>query len=102
MGINFMEAGTEIDGVITKYEQCLNKIASLVASACISRAAKGNINDGLKTDVLNLIKSLPVEDQNKILIQVILELSKAISSPKKPESNKKENKSNGIFSNRGF
>lgn len=114
MSTNFMTAGTEIGSYVDKYNQCLHKIANITAQACVDRAKSGKVNDGLKTDISNLIKDLPLEDKNKVLLQVCVELSKQITGSSNSDDdnpyyfngghNKKKRKPSmsDIFDSRGY
>lgn len=103
-GKNFMEAGTEIDAMISKKDQCLVKISNILAEACVTRANSGKMNS-LETDIANLINPLPAQDQIIVLKKLAVTLASQITGGKKidndNEGHKREQKrQNDIFANR--
>ena len=98
---NFMEAGTEIDALIIKKDQCLVKISNILAEACITRVKNGKTGH-LENDIDNLIKSLPETDQVIILRKLAVTLASQIGGNSKPSTNseKTTNKRSDIFANR--
>ena len=102
MPTNFMQAGTEIDGLVDKLDQIVNKAANEIAEACIDRARAGKASDTIEKDVANLVKAFPVEIQNRIYLRVITVMSKNIGGSKNLKSGSSKNSMNNIFANRGF
>lgn len=103
-GKNFMEAGTEIDAMISKKEQCLVKISNILAEACITRATTGKINS-LETDISNLISSLPAEDQILILKKLTVTMASQWNNGRKIDHDndnykRDQKRQNDIFANR--
>ena len=41
---NFMEAGTEIQGLLDKKKQILTKVSNEIATACVTRARSNSVN----------------------------------------------------------
>ena len=99
----FMEAGTEIEGMIEKKNQCLVKIANVLTDACITRGQNGKINS-LETDISNVIRSLPLEDQVVILRKVTVALTSQISGGKSSndDNRRSHTRRNDIFACRSF
>jgi len=105
-GKNFMEAGTEIDAMISKKDQCLVKISNILAEACVTRARSGKTNS-LETDITNLINSLPAEDQIVILKKLTVTLATQLSGAKKVDNDnedyrREQKRRNDIFANRSW
>lgn len=104
-GKNFMEAGTEIDAMISKKEQCLVKIANILAEACVTRAKSGKVNS-LETDISNTIASLPAEDQVLILKKLSVTLATQISGGARKSGDDDyghaQKRRNDIFANRSW
>lgn len=102
---NFMEAGTEIDALIAKKNQCLDKIANVLAEACVTRAKNGKTNS-LEQDISNVIKHLPVEDQNYVLKKLVVVISSQITGGKKSSnddnSRQSQGRKNDIFAHRAW
>ena len=101
---NFMEAGTEIDALVSKKEQCLEKISNVLAEACITRAKNGKINS-LENDIKNVISQLPDEDKIVVLEKLAVILSSQISGGKSSINNDRDyskGKRNDIFAHRSF
>lgn len=100
---NFMEAGTEIEGIIDKKDQCLSKIANVLAEACVTRAKNKKFGN-IEKDIDNLINSLPLEDQVVVLRRLSVNLAHQISggSPNRNSNNSGSSRMNNIFANRGF
>lgn len=99
---NFMTAGTEIDAMISKKEQCLQKIANSLAEACIERGKDGKVSSNMPGDIYKLIQDLPSDDQIKVLCAALSSVSGSLNG-----GNRKPNRTNkdthaDYFSNRGF
>ena len=97
---NFMEASTEISGYISKIDQCHNKIASLLAEACISRGKSGKTSS-LEHDIMSAIKDLPESEQNIVLRKLAVIIVSSFSG-KQSNSFDSGRKTNNIFANRNF
>jgi oligoribonuclease (3'-5' exoribonuclease) len=103
MPTNFMQAGTEIDGLVSKLDDIVTKAANEVAEACIDRARAGKAGNSLETDVANLVKDFPIELQNKIYLKTIMVITKNIGGSRNPHQRPNNGRSNNnIFANRGF
>ena len=103
---NFMTAGTEIEGLIDKKAQILEKISNELADACVTRAKSAEINKNMIKDINNLINNLPVEDQRDILLLLSYKLATQITPDagnfkSRSGSNSSKNR-NDIFANRRF
>ena len=72
MANNFMSAATEIDQYVDKKNQCLNKIANLVAEACVTKGQQGKVTSNTIGDVMNLIHDLTTEDKVVVLANALV------------------------------
>ena len=101
---NFMEAGTEIQGLLDKKKQILIKVSNEIATACVTRARSNSVNENIVKDVFNLIEDFPLEDQRDILLMVSYKSASQISGTNKSSNNSRSgrNNMNDIFSSRNF
>ena len=99
---NFMTAGTEIDGCIEKKNQCLTKIANVLAEACVERGKSGKVTNNMPADIYKLIQSLPSEDQVQILCLALTSVSGSINGGTAKQSKPKKSTHADYFSNRGL
>ena len=102
---NFMTAGTEIEGLLDKKAQVLDKVANIISEACVGRSKTGKIGS-LDNDINNLIKNLPYEDQIVVLRKIVINLTCQVKGGK-PSNNDSQDKSfrnnrSSIFVNRDF
>ena len=101
---NFMEAGTEIEALVDKKNQCLVKISNILAEACMTRAKNGKLNS-IENDINNLIASLPAEDQVVVLRKLSVTLTNQLSGGKKSsddDGRRYNDRRRDIFANRNF
>lgn len=97
MAKNFMEAGTEIEEQLEKRDKCLSNVSTIIVEAIIARIQSGKAGAGIKSDVQNLIKGLPLEDQIAILSEALSKLASNVSGG---GSKEKTSSSYGIFGGR--
>lgn len=105
--MNFMEAKTEIDGLVQKKNEIINKAANLLASAIIDRARTKGItshneqNTTIK-DIGNAISAFPSEDRELIIkkaITIIVANGKFIGENKTKRSVDSDDDFSDLFGN---
>lgn len=96
---NFMSANTEIEGVIEKRNQCLTKIANIVAQSCVERGRAGKVNKNMSNDIINLLKDLSKDEQVIVLSEALSVVSNQLADG---SSNNRRSSGSGYFSNRGY
>ena len=72
MSETFMSAVTQIDGLINKKNQIIERVASLLAEAILDRIRSGNLTRSTEKDIHNAIKSFSNEEQLEILSKAIV------------------------------
>lgn len=97
MAKNFMEAGTEIEEQLEKRDKCLSNVSTIIVEAIIARIQSGKAGASIKSDVQNLIKGLPLEDQIAILSEALSKLASNVSGG---GSKEKTSSAYGIFGGR--
>ena len=106
MGETFMSAITQIEDLVTKKRQIIERAASLLAEAILDRIRVGNITRATEKDVKNAIKSFSMEEQVEILTKasviVGMNMSKSTSSyddddDYRPNTGKKVKSRSDIF-----
>ena len=108
MGSNFMEAGTEIQSLISTIKTKRNDIAKLVAKAIVSRAKQGKVNNNIGKDIDNLLADLSTEEKYGIILNVVYYLAEIgnFSNTSGGESKKKKKSddedSYDFFGRRGY
>lgn len=100
---NFMTAGTEIQGLVEKRAQIIEKIANELSEAILSRVSTGKVDRNITKDILNPISELPVEEQRDILLLVSYKVaSQSGTSGRSRSGNSGRSSMNDIFSSRNF
>lgn len=102
MGKNFMEAGTEIDGTITKIDECLNRISNSIAEACVDRVKSDKVGNGMSNDIKKLISDLPQEYQTQVLLGAITALCRNFSGGGSTKPSSKQSGNRDYFARRGL
>ena len=108
MAMNFMEAGTEIESILSNINKEKNNVANIVANAIVTRAKQGKINKSLPKDIDGILNGLTVEEKYKIMLNVAYYLANSTDygNTPAPTRNKKkasyDNDSYDIFGRRGF
>lgn len=108
MAMNFMEAGTEIESILSNITKEKNNVANIVANAIVTRAKQGKINKSLPKDIDGILSGLTVEEKYKIMLNVAYYLANSTDygNTPAPTRNKKkssyDNDSYDIFGRRGF
>lgn len=106
--MNFMEAGTEIESILSNINKEKNNVANIVANAIVTRAKQGKINKSLPKDIDGILNGLTVEEKYKIMLNVAYYLANSTDygNTPAPTRNKKkssyDNDSYDIFGRRGF
>lgn len=72
MGETFMSAITQIDDLVSKKKQIIERAASLLAEAILDRIRTGNLTRNTEKDIRNAIKSFSAEEQAEILSRAII------------------------------
>lgn len=72
MGETFMSAVTQIDDLVSKKRQIIERAASLLAEAILDRVRSGNLTRNTEKDIKNAIKSFSTEEQAEILSKAII------------------------------
>jgi hypothetical protein len=72
MGETFMSANTQIDELVSKKKQIIERAASLLAEAILDRIKTGNLTRNTEKDVMNSIRNFSDEEQIQILSKAII------------------------------
>lgn len=72
MGETFMSAITQIDDLVSKKKQIIDRAASLLAEAILDRVRSGNLTRNTEKDIKNAIKNFSAEEQAEILSKAII------------------------------
>lgn len=72
MGETFMSAITQIEELINKKKQIIERAASLISEAIIDRIKSGNMNRATEKDIKNAIRNFSDEEQIEILSRAIV------------------------------
>ena len=72
MAETFMSAVTQIDDLVSKKKQIIDRAASLLAEAILDRIRTGNLTRNTEKDIKNAIKSFTAEEQAEILSKAII------------------------------
>ena len=72
MGETFMSAITQIDDLVSKKKQIIERAASLLAEAILDRIRTGNLTRNTEKDIKNAIKNFSSEEQTEILSRAII------------------------------
>ena len=72
MGENFMSAITQIDDLVSKKRQIIDRAASLLAEAILDRMHTGNLTKNTEKDIRNAIRSFSPEEQSDILSRALI------------------------------
>ena len=72
MGETFVTAITQIEDLISKKRQIIERAASLLSEAILDRIKSGNLTKNTQKDVMNAIKSFSTEEQVEILSRAII------------------------------
>ena len=72
MGETFMSAITQIEELINKKKQIIERAASLISEAIIDRIKSGNMSRATEKDIKNSIKNFSLEEQVEILSRAIV------------------------------
>jgi len=107
MATNFMEAGTEVQSIISDIEKSKSDIAKIVANAIVSRAKQGKVNQSLSKDINGILKDLPVEDRYEVMLSVAYYLANTgsfgnVSSSSGGTKKRKSDDDYDFFGRRGF
>lgn len=108
MAENFMSAITQIEDLVTKKNQIIDKVAGLLSEAIIDRIKSGTLNKSTQRDVMNAIKGFSTEEQVQILSRAIIYVGMNTNKNKtnydndefnsRPNSGKKVKSLSDIFS----
>ena len=108
MAMNFMEAGTEIESILSNINKEKNNVASIVANAIVNRAKQGKINKSLPKDIDGILNGLTTEEKYKIMLNVAYYLANSTEYGNTPAPTRNKKKSSydedgfDFFSRRGF
>jgi hypothetical protein len=72
MGENFMSAATQIEDLISKKKQIIERAAGLLAEAVLDRIKSGNLTRNSEKDIKNAIRNFSSEEQTEILSKAII------------------------------
>lgn len=72
MGETFMSANTQIEELISKKKQIIERAASLLAEAILDRIKTGNLTRNTEKDIKNSIRNFSEEEQVEILSKAIV------------------------------
>ena len=72
MGENFMSAVTQIEDLISKKKQIIERAAGLLAEAVLDRIKTGNLTRNSEKDIKNAIRNFSSEEQTEILSKAIV------------------------------
>ena len=72
MGETFMSAITQIEDLVSKKKQIIERASSLLAEAILDRIRTGNITRNTEKDIKNAIRSFSAEEQTEILSRAIV------------------------------
>lgn len=72
MGETFLTANTQIDELVSKKKQIIERAASLLAEAILDRIKTGNLTRNAEKDVMNSIRNFSDEEQTQILTKAII------------------------------
>lgn len=72
MGETFMTANTQIEELISKKKQIIERTASLLTEAVIDRIKNGNLTRNTEKDVKNSIRDFNEEEQIEILSRAMV------------------------------
>ena len=109
MGETFMSAITQIDDLVSKKKQIIERAASLLAEAILDRIRTGNLTRNTEKDIKNAIKSFSAEEQAEILARAIVMVGMNTSKNKsiydddtdyRPNSGKKVKNRSDLFNRR--
>ena len=79
MGENFMSAITQIEDLVSKKKQIIDRAASLLAEAVLDRIRTGALSKNSERDIKNAIKSFSDEEQTEILTKAMIYIGMNIS-----------------------
>ena len=72
MGETFMSAITQIEDLVSKKRQIIERAASLLSEAILDRIRTGNLTRNTERDIKNAIKNFSPEEQVEILSKAIV------------------------------
>lgn len=72
MGETFLSAVTQIEELVSKKRQIIERAASLLAEAILDRIRTGNLTRNTEKDIKNAIKSFSNDEQVEILSKAIV------------------------------
>lgn len=75
MSENFMTAGTQIEALVEKKDQLIEKAASLLFEAVKDRMRQNQVKKSMSNDILNILKGFSEEEKNIILSKTIMYLA---------------------------
>ena len=104
-----MSAVTQIEDLVTKKNQIIERSASLLAEAILDRVRSGNLTRNTQKDIMNAIRSFSAEEQTEILSRAIIYVGMNTSKNKsnyddddygRPNSGKKLKTRSDLFGRR--
>ena len=72
MGENFLSAITQIEDLVSKKRQIVERAASLLAEAILDRMRSGNLTRNTEKDIKNAIKNFSSDEQVEILSKAMV------------------------------
>lgn len=72
MGETFMSAVTQIEDLVSKKKQIIERAASLLSEAILDRIRTGNLTRNTQKDIMNAIRSFNEDEQIEILSRAII------------------------------
>ena len=85
MAENFMSAITQIEDLVSKKKQIIERTSSLLAEAILDRIRTGTLTKNTEKDIKNAIRSFSDDEQAEILSKTIIYIG--MNSFKKNSSN---------------
>lgn len=96
---NFMTAGTELNDVKVKMDQCIQKAGNIISTAMIDKIRRDGVDQNFSKDIKNLLKDFSLEDRVDILLIIINNILKQVSVDSSGKPVKKKNESNSFLNN---
>ena len=72
MGESFMSAITQIDDLVSKKRQIIERAAALLSEAILDRMRTGNLTRNTEKDIKNAIKNFSTDEQAEILTRAMI------------------------------
>ena len=72
MGETFMSASTQIDELVSKKRQIIERAASLLSEAILDRIRTGNLTRNTEKDIKNSLRNFSLDEQTEILTKALV------------------------------